>query len=180
MPGLAVLEPRRFPDERGWVQQAWVASTLAAAGIPAEFRQSLLSSSRRGVVRGLHFQWAPPQGKLVRCVHGAVLDVVVDVRHGSPALGRHVAVELSAENGRALWLPPGLAHGFFALTDDAVILYECTAEHGVGGEGGIRWDDPALAIAWPGTPRCVSAKDREAPTIAAWLADPRSRAFRLA
>ena len=89
------------------------------------------------------------------------------------------ALELSAENGVALWIPPGFAHGFLARTDDAVVLYECTTEHGPGGDGGIHWADPALAIDWPEPPRIVSAKDRDAPTLAAWLADPRSQAFRV-
>ena len=173
MPGLAVLEPRRFPDERGWVQQAWVASTLAAAGIPAEFRQSLLSSSRRGVVRGLHFQWAPPQGKLVRCVHGAVLDVVVDVRRGSPTFGKWDGVELSAENHRQLWIPPGFAHGFLVLSAVADFLYKTTDYYSPADERAMRWDDPDIGIRWPlATLPGLSHRDAAAPLLRETAAFP--------
>jgi dTDP-4-dehydrorhamnose 3,5-epimerase len=178
MPGVQVLTAKHFPDERGFLLQSWVREDLAAAGIPSDFKQAIQTFSSRGVVRGLHFQWAPPMGKYVRCVHGTILDVVVDVRHGSPTCGDHVAVELSDQNHRIIWVPPGFAHGTFALTDDAIVLYECTAAHGVGGEGGIRWDDPALGIDWPKITAIVSEKDRGAPTLAEWLADPRSQSFR--
>jgi dTDP-4-dehydrorhamnose 3,5-epimerase len=180
MPGIQVLTAKRYPDERGFLLQSWVREDLEGAGIPSDFKQAIQTVSRRGVVRGLHFQWAPPMGKYVRCVHGAILDVVVDVRHGSPAIGHHAAVELSGENHQVIWVPPGFAHGTFALTDHAIVLYECTAAHGVGGEGGIRWDDPALCIDWPKIDPIVSEKDQKAPTLAEWLADPRSQNFRFA
>ena len=178
MPGIQVLTAKHFPDERGFLLQSWVEADLAAAAIPTTFKQAIQTCSSRGVVRGLHFQWDPPMGKYVRCVHGAILDVVVDVRHGSPAQGDHVMVELSGENHQVIWVPPGFAHGTFALTDDAIVLYECTAGHGQGAEGGIRWDDPALGIAWPDIQPTVSEKDQQAPTLADWLADPRSKSFR--
>jgi dTDP-4-dehydrorhamnose 3,5-epimerase len=117
-------------------------------------------------------------GKLVRCLHGGILDVVVDVRHGSPTLGDHVAVELTGDNHRVIWVPPGFAHGTFALEEGSIVLYECTSEHGPGKEGGILWNDPALGIAWPHITPIVSPKDREAPTLAQWLDDPRSQHFR--
>jgi dTDP-4-dehydrorhamnose 3,5-epimerase len=176
--GLVVFAARAFPDERGFVLQSWVKENLEQLGIPAHFEQAIQTQSHRGVVRGLHFQWAPRMGKLVRCLHGAVLDVVVDVRHGSPTLGDHAAVELTSRNHRVIWVPPGFAHGTFALDDDTTVLYECSVQHGVGGEGGILWNDPALGIAWPDIPPIVSDKDRVAPTLAAWLADPRSQHFR--
>jgi dTDP-4-dehydrorhamnose 3,5-epimerase len=119
-------------------------------------------------------------GKYVRCIHGAFLDVVVDVRHGSPTLADHTAVELTGWNHRVIWVPPGFAHGVFALEEDSVVLYECTAPHGPGGEGGIRWDDPSLGIQWPDIPAIVSEKDQNAPTLSEWLDDPRSRNFEFA
>jgi dTDP-4-dehydrorhamnose 3,5-epimerase len=178
LPGLQVLTAKHFVDERGYLLQSWVKQDLEAAGIPSTFKQAIQTYSSKGVVRGLHFQWAPPMGKFVRCIHGAIIDVVVDVRHGSPTLGDHAAVELTDRNHRIIWVPPGFAHGTFALADDTIVLYECTSEHGVGGEGGIRWDDPALGIAWPTMPTVVSEKDQKAPTLAEWLADPRSQHFR--
>jgi dTDP-4-dehydrorhamnose 3,5-epimerase len=172
-----VLPARRYLDERGFVLQSYTQTSLTAQGIFAEFRQALQSQSKRGVVRGLHFQWDPPQGKLVRCVSGAVLDVVVDIRHGSPTLGAHAAVELSAGNALVLWAPPGFAHGFMALADDSLVFYECTEEWAPAGEGGILWSDPALGIEWPALQPIVSEKDSLAPTLAQWLADPRSKHF---
>ncbi len=178
LPGVKVVVAKSFPDERGFLLQSWVKDDLEAAGIPSEFKQAIQTHSKRGVVRGLHFQWAPPMGKYVRCIHGAIIDVVVDVRHGSPTLGDHVAVELTGRNHKVIWVPPGFAHGTFALEDDSIVLYECTAAHGQGGEGGICWDDPALGITWPDLPPIVSEKDGKAPTLAEWLADPRSQHFR--
>ena len=176
--GIELITARHFADERGFLLQSWVRQDLQAAHIPCDFRQAIQTYSKRGVVRGLHFQWDPPMGKLVRCIRGAVLDVVVDVRHGSPTLGDHTAVELTGRNHRVIWVPPGFAHGTFALEDDTIVLYECTAEHGLGREGGILWNDAALRISWPDIAPCVSPKDREAPTLREWLADPRSRHFR--
>jgi len=166
-----------YPDERGFLLQSYVRSDLEARGIPSEFLQAIQSRSRRGTIRGLHFQWDPPQGKLIRCVTGAILDVAVDIRPGSPTVGDHVALEMSGRNGLVFWLPPGFAHGFIALEDDTIVLYECTAEWSQSGENGILWNDPALEIEWPGIPPIVSAKDRRNPTLEQWLADSRSRAF---
>jgi dTDP-4-dehydrorhamnose 3,5-epimerase len=177
--GLVLLTAPTFPDDRGFVLQSWVKHSLESVGLPTRFEQAIQTWSKRGVMRGLHFQWDPPMGKLVRCLHGAVLDVVVDVRHGSPTLGDHAAVELTDRNHQIIWVPPGFAHSTFALADDTIVLYECSTEHGPGNEGGIRWNDPALDIAWPDLPAIVSEKDRVAPMLAEWLADPRSRRFRL-
>jgi dTDP-4-dehydrorhamnose 3,5-epimerase len=176
--GVNEFTAKSFADARGFLLQSWVKQDLQAAGIPCEFKQAIQTYSKRGVVRGLHFQWDPPMGKLVRCIYGSAIDVVVDIRHGSPTLGDHAAVELSVRNHRVIWVPPGFAHGTIALEDDSIVLYECTAEHGPGHEGGIRWNDPALGIAWPDMPIIVSEKDRHAPTLAEWLADPRSQHFR--
>jgi len=176
---LQVFEAKSFPDERGFLVQSWVGSELRARGIVPDWKQAIQTCSRRGVMRGLHFQWDPPMGKLVRCLHGAIIDVVVDVRLGSPTFGDHVAVELTGKNHRVIWVPPGgFAHATYALEDDTIVLYECSGEHGAGREGGIRWDDPALAIAWPSMPTIVSDKDRIAPTLAEWQADPRAQHFR--
>jgi dTDP-4-dehydrorhamnose 3,5-epimerase len=179
MPGLKLMVARTFPDDRGCLVQSWVKTGLDSLGIPSGFRQAIQTNSRRGAVRGLHFQWDPPMGKYIRCIVGRFLDVTVDIRQGSPTLGRHVAIELSDRNHQALWIPPGLAHGIFAI-EDSIALYECTAEYTPGSEGGIRWDDPALGIEWPDMPVLVSEKDRTAPTLAEWLADPRSRCFQFA
>ena len=178
IPALAILTAKTFPDDRGVLLQAWVKEDLEAAGIPADFKQAIQTRSRRGVLRGIHFQWDPPMGKLVRCIQGAILDVAVDVRHGSPTLGDHVGVELTGGNHRVIWVPPGFAHATFALEEDSIVFYECTAEHGPGREGGILWNDPALGIRWPDIPPVVSEKDQKAPTLAEWLADPRSQHFR--
>jgi len=180
VPGIKVVEAKHYPDERGFLLQSWVKADLDAQGIPSQFFQAIQTHSKRGVIRGLHFQWAPPMGKYVRCVHGAIIDVVVDVRHGSPTLGDHVAVELTDRNHRVIWVPPGFAHGTVALADDTIVLYECSSPHGAGGEGGILWNDPALGIVWPDIPPIVSAKDVAAPPLKEWLADARSQNFRYA
>jgi dTDP-4-dehydrorhamnose 3,5-epimerase len=177
IPALKVITAKSFPDERGFLVQSWVKQDLEAAGIPTDFKQAIQTCSKRGVVRGLHFQWDPPMGKYVRCIQGGILDVVVDVRHGSPTLGDHVAVELTGRNHQVIWVPPGFAHGTFALEENSIVLYECTGEHGPGREGGILWNDPELAIRWPDILPIVSQKDTEAPTLKQWLADPRSKHF---
>jgi dTDP-4-dehydrorhamnose 3,5-epimerase len=177
--GLQLFEARSFPDERGYLLQSYVSSELKRRGIPSGFRQAIQSCSRYGTVRGLHFQWDPPQGKLIRCVSGRILDVAVDLRRDSPTLGDHVPVEMSSENRLVFWIPPGFAHGFMALEEASIVLYECTKEWNPDGEGGILWNDPSLAIAWPGIPALVSAKDRDNPTLARWLSDSRSPAFQL-
>jgi len=176
--GPQVFQAKCFFDERGFLLQSFERSDLESRNIRAEFRQAIQSRSRRGVVRGLHFQWAPPQGKLVRCVAGSIFDVIVDVRHGSPSLGDHAAIEMSAQNNLVLWVPPGFAHGFMATDEGSMVLYECTSEWAPEAEGGIRWDDPDLGIAWPVLPAIVSQKDRRLPMLAQWMGDPRSMSFR--
>jgi dTDP-4-dehydrorhamnose 3,5-epimerase len=175
--GLQQFTARQFPDERGSLLQSYRLSVLLDLGIDIRFKQAIQSRSRRGVIRGLHFQWDPPQGKLIRCVTGAILDVVVDVRPGSPTLGEHAAVELSQSNDAALWVPPGFAHGFSTLIDDSIVLYECTEEWNPHAEGGILWSDPALGIEWPALPPILSPKDRLLPTLSQWLQMPQSLCF---
>lgn len=180
IPDVKIFVANHFPDERGFLLQSWVKQDLDALGIPSDFKQAIQTYSNRGVVRGIHFQWDPPMGKLVRCLRGAIIDVVVDVRHGSPTLGDHLAIDLTEHNHHIIWVPPGFAHGTIALEDDSIVLYECTSAHGSVCDGGILWSDPALGIAWPQIPVIVSEKDRRAPTLAQWLVDSRSQHFRYA
>ena len=148
--GLLILEPRVFGDARGFFYESYNRQVFAAAtGLDIDFVQDNHSRSSRGVLRGLHYQLAPhAQGKLVRVVHGAVLDVAVDIRPESPTCGQHVAVELSADNKRMLWIPPGFAHGFLTLSETAEFLYKTTDYYVPAAERCIRWDDPQLAIDW--------------------------------
>lgn len=165
------MVPRRFPDDRGWFAEVYKESEFATAEIAGPFLQDNHSVSARGTLRGLHYQLPPhAQGKLVRVVRGRVWDVVVDIRRGSVTWGKWVGVELSAENGEMLWVPPGFAHGFVALEDDTHLTYKCTAEYHRDSERAIRWDDPDLAIAWPtlsgGAEYRLSEKDAAAPPLA--------------
>ena len=148
--GLKIIEPRIFGDARGYFFESFNERDFAAqTGIEVRFVQDNESKSRYGVVRGLHFQQPPfAQSKLVRVVKGRVLDVAVDIRHGSPTYGRHVAVELSEENHRQLFLPKGMAHGFAVLSDEVLFQYKCDEYYHPEAEGAIAWDDPTLAIAW--------------------------------
>jgi len=166
IPGLLLIEPRRFDDERGFFMETYKESEFASAGIPALLVQDNQSRSRRGVLRGLHFQGEPKaQAKLVRVVSGAVWDVAVDLRRGSPSYGRWEGVELSADNRLMFYLPPGFAHGFLALRDGTEVLYKCSAEYDKASEGGIRWNDPDLGIAWPLRDVIVSRKDADLPFL---------------
>ena len=160
IPDVLVVEPRVFGDQRGFFFESWNRRALAQAGVDADFVQDNHSRSARGVLRGLHYQVRHPQGKLVRVVTGEVFDVAVDLRRASPTFGRHVAVTLSAENKRMLWVPPGFAHGFCVTSESADFLYKTTDYWYPEHERTLLWNDPALGIAWPvdGTP-LVAAKD---------------------
>ncbi|MDY7229549.1 dTDP-4-dehydrorhamnose 3,5-epimerase [Hyalangium rubrum] len=167
IPGVLIIEPKVFGDDRGFFLETFNAKRYAEAGIPGPFVQDNYSRSVKGTLRGLHFQEPQPQGKLVQVVAGAVWDVAVDIRKGSPTFGKWVGVELSAENRRQFWVPPGFAHGFYVLSESADFQYKCTALYAPENDRGIRWDDPALAIAWPlseGAPK-LSAKDAAAPHL---------------
>ena len=170
IPDVLLIEPARHGDARGFFSEVWKRSALEAAGFRVDFVQDNHSlSTEMGVLRGLHFQRPPhAQGKLVRCTRGRVLDVAVDIREGSPTYGRHVAIELSAENWRQLWVPRGFAHGFMTLEPDCEVLYKVDAEYSREADGGIAWDDPALGIHWPLPPGgpVLSEKDRHAPRLA--------------
>ena len=161
--GVLILEPRVFGDARGFFMESFNARTFnELVGHEVNFVQDNHSRSAKGVLRGLHFQKAPhAQGKLVRVTAGAVFDVAVDIRKDSPTFGRWVGVELSADNHRQFWIPPGLAHGFLVLSDSADFLYKTTDYYAPQAEGALRWDDPDLAIAWPdiGMAPQLSAKD---------------------
>jgi dTDP-4-dehydrorhamnose 3,5-epimerase len=158
--GVKLIEPRVFTDERGFFFESYNARAFAAAGLDAEFVQDNHSRSRRGVLRGLHYQVEHAQGKLVRAAMGEVFDVVVDLRKSSRTFGRSFATTLSAENRRMLWVPPGCAHGFLALSEHAEFLYKTTDYWHPQHERTLLWNDPALGIAWPlSAPPIVTAKD---------------------
>lgn len=173
--GLLVLELAVHGDERGFFVERYSARDFEELGLPAAYVQDNHSRSGPGVIRGLHYQHEPPQAKLVGVVRGAVWDVAVDVRPGSPTLGRHHAVELTDVNGILLFLPPGFAHGFCVLGDGpADLLYKVTTLYCPAGEGGIRHDDPELAIQWPVPPgrATVSRRDLALPSFAAYRENP--------
>ncbi len=166
IPGLVVIQPKVFPDGRGFFMESYKASEFARAGIPAQFVQDNHSSSVRGVLRGLHYQLPPfAQGKLVRVLEGRVWDVAVDIRTNSPTKGKWFGTELSADDRRMLYIPEGFAHGFVTLSDRAQFFYKCTAEYNKECEAGIRWDDPKLGIRWPISEVTVSEKDRALPLL---------------
>lgn len=176
--GPLLLTPRLFRDERGFFQESWNQRSFAAAlGVPVEqapvFHQDNHSRSSRGVLRGLHYQLPPePQGKLVRCVSGAIFDVAVDLRRSSPTYGQWVGAVLSEENHAQLWIPVGFAHGFLTLSGSADVLYKASGFWSRDCERSLRWDDPAVAIAWPldqlgDLPPLLAPKDAEAPGLAA-------------
>jgi len=164
--GAVLVRPRVFPDNRGFAMESFKKSDFLKAGLPGDFVQDNHSRSSRGVLRGLHYQrGAAAQGKLVRCSVGAILDVGVDVRKGSPTFGQWIAVELSAANSRQLYLPPGFAHGFCGLTDVVEVQYKCTAEYSPKDEAGVRWDDPQLDIDWGIKDPLLSDKDKVWPLL---------------
>lgn len=157
--GVVVVEPQVFADERGFFMETYHRPKFAAAGIDLEFVQDNHSQSRRGVLRGLHYQLAQPQGKLVRVVRGSVFDVAVDLRRSSPTFARWVGYELSESNRRQLYVPPGFAHGFCVTSDVAEVIYKCTEVYTPQDERTVLWNDPALGIKWPIANPTVSAKD---------------------
>jgi dTDP-4-dehydrorhamnose 3,5-epimerase len=162
VPGAFVVEPAVAADERGWFAELYQLRELAAHGCEATFVRTALSfNARRGTLRGLHFQREPHgEAKLVTCIRGAVHDVFVDVRPDSPAFGRWDSIELTEENRRAVFLPRGFAHGFQTLVDGTTLLYHLAGYYVREAAGGVRWDDPGLAIAWPLPPAVLSEQDR--------------------
>jgi dTDP-4-dehydrorhamnose 3,5-epimerase len=164
--GPVLLAPAVHGDERGFFMETWRADEWRAAGVDADFVQDNHSRSRRGTLRGIHFQTHPGQGKLVRCARGAVFDVVVDLRRGSPTFGEWEGFELDDAAGHQLWIPVGFGHGFCVLSDVADFVYKCTAYYDPATESGIRFDDPEVGVEWPsGLELICSERDRTAPLL---------------
>lgn len=162
LPGVVVIEPRVFGDERGFFMETWTRAKFAAGGIDVDFVQDNHSASRQWTLRGLHYQMVKPQGKLVRVVQGEVFDVAVDMRRSSPTFGRWVGERLSAENKRMLWVPAGFAHGFLVLSERCEFVYKCTDYYDPSSERTLMWNDRELQIDWPippGIEPLVSGKD---------------------
>ena len=174
LPGVILVEPAVHRDERGFFLETYHASRYREGGILESFVQDNHSRSSRGILRGLHAQLPNPQGKLMRVIEGSIYDVAADVRLGSPTFGKCVGAELSDENFRQLYVPPGLLHGFCVTSDVAQVEYKCTAIYDPEGEFSVRWDDPELAIDWPVSDPILSEKDRTAPL----LRDVRDRLIR--
>ncbi|HEY9099685.1 MAG TPA: dTDP-4-dehydrorhamnose 3,5-epimerase [Thiobacillus sp.] len=166
LPGVLILEPKVFGDSRGFFLESWNHKTFHDLGLSLDFVQDNHSRSSRGVLRGLHYQLNQPQGKLVRVVSGAVFDVAVDLRRSSPNFGQWEGCELSADNKRMLWIPPGFGHGFLVLSDHADFLYKTTAFFNPESDRGVRWNDPEIAVQWPfeGVPT-LSDKDLKLPYL---------------
>jgi dTDP-4-dehydrorhamnose 3,5-epimerase len=164
--GVLLIEPRLFRDARGQFVETWNARRYADAGIAGPFVQDNVSVSSHGVLRGLHFQIAPhAQGKLVTVLHGSAYDVAVDLRRQSPTYGQWIGYELSGDNGRQLWIPPGFAHGFVVTSAQAVFSYKCTDFYAPESERSVRWDDPSLAIDWPVQHPILNERDAQAPLL---------------
>ena len=175
---VCVLVPEAFEDERGFFMEVFRADLFRGLGLPHEFVQLNHSGSVKNVLRGLHFQWDPPMGKLMRVTRGSAFLVAVDIRKGSPSLGRWFGLEVSAANRKIVWAPAGFARGFCVLSDYAEIQYMCTGIYNSKGESGILWNDPEIGIDWPIQNVQLSDKDRIAQTLAQWLASSNSDHFR--
>ena len=157
--GILIFEPRVFTDDRGSFMETWSKQRHADAGVAGDFVQDNISYSKKGVLRGLHFQYPHSQGKLVQALKGEVFDVAVDIRLGSETFGQWIGEVLSGENNRQMYIPPGFAHGFCVMSDEAVFSYKCTDYYNASCEGGIKWDDPDIGIEWPVAEPLVSPKD---------------------
>lgn len=171
LPGVKRVEPRVFGDERGWFLETWREERYQEHGIGPAFVQANCSQSSRGVLRGLHYQWPEPQGKLVWVTQGRVFDVAVDIRPDSPHFGRWTGLELDADAHHQLWIPEGFAHGFQVLSETATFNYLCTRAYRGEFDASIAWDDPAIGVEWPLAPSGLSEKDRDAPRLADLSAD---------
>jgi dTDP-4-dehydrorhamnose 3,5-epimerase len=166
LPGVVLVEPTVFPDERGFFLETFHERKYREGGIQASFVQDNQSRSVRGTLRGLHSQRQHPQGKLVRAIEGEIFDVAVDIRRGSPTFARWVGVRLSAENFHQLYVPPGFVHGFCVLSEIAQVEYKCTDFYAPNDEQSVIWNDPDLGIDWPIDDLVISSKDRAAPRLA--------------
>jgi dTDP-4-dehydrorhamnose 3,5-epimerase len=163
--GVLILEPAVFADDRGYFLETYNVERYRAAGLDASFVQDNLSFSRRGTLRGLHFQNPQPQGKLVHAVHGGIFDVAVDLRPDSSNFGRWTSVVLSDSNKRQCYIPPGFAHGFCVISDTALVAYKCTELYNPQADASLLWNDPDIGIDWPVTNPIISAKDAAAPRL---------------
>jgi dTDP-4-dehydrorhamnose 3,5-epimerase len=179
LPGVVVLRPDAYADERGLFIESFRADRFAEMGVPSAFVQENQSRSRKGVIRGLHFQWDPPMGKLMRVTRGRAFLVGVDIRRDSETLGRWFGLEASDEDRIQVWAPAGFARGFAALEDDTEVLYKCTGTYDPRHESGIRWNDPRIALKWPVAEPILSPKDRDAQSLEEWLRRPESERFTL-
>ena len=177
IPEVVLLEHEAFEDERGYFMEVYKSGQFRELGLPELFVQLNESRSHRNVIRGLHFQWEPPNGKLMRVAEGAAFLVAVDIRHDSPTLGQWVAETITSEDKRQIWAPAGFARGICALADNTRVQYLCTGVYNGVTESGLRWNDPEIGVAWPVGNPLVSAKDRDAQTLREWLARPESKAF---
>jgi dTDP-4-dehydrorhamnose 3,5-epimerase len=166
LPGVLLIEPKVFGDERGFFMETYRLDLFHEAGITEPFVQDNHSRSARGVLRGLHYQEPNAQGKLVRCTRGAIFDVAVDIRRGSPSFGKWFGLELSEANKRMLWVPRGFAHGFCALEDGSDLVYKCTTLYDPASDRAILWNDPEIGIEWPIGEPVLSGKDERAPRLA--------------
>ena len=177
--GALVVAPDLFQDARGFFQEAFRTDEFSKKSLPTQFYQLNHSGSVKDTVRGLHFQWEPPMGKLMRVIRGTAFLVAVDLRKDSPTLGKHITKVLSADDRKWLWAPASFARGFAVLSDFAEIEYLTTGIYSSIGESGIRWNDPAIGVKWPVSDPILSAKDTTAQTLAEWLARPESENFKL-
>jgi dTDP-4-dehydrorhamnose 3,5-epimerase len=173
---IQVIVPQVIGDSRGFFMETFRADQFEAMGLPTEFVQDNHSRSAKGVLRGLHFQWDPPMGKLMRVTRGSAFLVAVDIRKGSPTLGQWFGVEASEENSKLVWAPYGFARGFCSLTDNCEVQYKCTGVYNPQGESGVYCADPTIGVQWPIDPASaiLSEKDRKAQTLARWLESPLS------
>jgi len=176
---IVLLVPDIFQDGRGFFMETFREDQFKDLGLPSQFVQDNHSRSVKGVLRGLHFQWDPPMGKLMRVSLGSAFLVAVDIRIGSPTLGKWFGIEASAENRRQVWAPAGFARGFCVLSEVAEVQYKCTGLYNNKTESGIRWNDPQIGIKWPVSDPLLSEKDREAQTLEQWLGKPESRHFHI-
>ena len=174
---VAVVVPEVFEDERGFFLEAYRADQFEVLGLPTSFVQDNHSRSVKNVLRGLHFQWDPPMGKLMRVTYGSAFLVAVDIRKGSPTLGKWFGIEVSAKDKKQVWAPAGFARGFCVLSEVAEIQYKCTGIYNNKAESGILWSDPEIGIEWPVNDPILSAKDVKAQTLKQWLASPNSNHF---
>jgi dTDP-4-dehydrorhamnose 3,5-epimerase len=174
---VVVLLPKIYKDDRGFFMEEFRADQFSELGLPAKFQQQNHSGSLKNVIRGLHFQWDPPMGKLMRVLKGKAFLVAVDIRKNSPTLGQWVGIEASDQDRKQIWAPPGFARGFGVLSDYAEIQYMCTATYNPKGESGIRWNDPEIGIDWPIANPTLSDKDGSAQTLSEWLSSNNSNNF---